>query len=295
MIHSTRRGVRPLFTLLWLPAIVSILNACTTVTPLAYPNPIEFNPAQRAAFAVYEDKPVQKAFAVSPDGMLGEASFENEANRVVRSALSTCQRVAIQPCRVVDISGVPYQPAYLKFSVESRNAIAAMKVPPDIAYHLEAMDWGVDSAAVATGANTYHAPTPLVIPNVKSLSTAQLADRLKAGTITLIDSRGFVDEDLPTIPSAYFIDWAGTSAGPAREPTLKQNLAKIMQLLAPDRDKPIAVFCWSAQCWISIHAAVRLQALGYKNVFWYRGGIEAWKAAKLPVVTAVPHATVWSE
>jgi len=28
--------------------------------------------------------------------------------------------------------------------------------------------------------------------------------------------------------------------------------------------------------------AVRLVALGYKNVFWYRGGREAWEVAGLP-------------
>jgi hypothetical protein len=112
---------------------------------------------------------------------------------------------------VFDISGFPYQDAYTKFSIDSRDALRAMKVPKDIPYHLEAMDWGVPSIAAAKGTMTYRGPTPLSIPDVKSISTAQLAERVKNGSITVIDSRGFGDQDLPTIPNAYLIDWAGTT------------------------------------------------------------------------------------
>jgi rhodanese-related sulfurtransferase len=65
--------------------------------------------------------------------------------------------------------------------------------------------------------------------------------------------------------------------------------------MQPDKTQPVGVFCVSAECWLSVNAALRLRALGYTNVQWYRGGIEAWMAAKLPTVTAVPHATVWSQ
>ena len=33
---------------------------------------------------------------------------------------------------------------------------------------------------------------------------------------------------------------------------------------------------------VSYNAALRLYVLGYENLYWYRGGIAAWKAAKLP-------------
>ena len=274
-------------------ALVAILSGCATAPPLIYPTAIELSPAQRESFSTYRSRPLQKAFAGSPDGLSGTAWLSEEANRAVRSAMSTCQRVAVQPCRVFDISGLPYQQAYLKFSKESREAIATMKVPRDIPYHLEAMDWGVSSAP-STDVR-YQGPTPLSLHGAKSISTAQLADQVKSGTVTVIDSRGFAEEDLPTIPNARLIDWAGTLDGPKREPVLQQNFAKVMQLLQPERDKPVVVFCWSAQCWVAAHAVRRLQAIGYKTILWYRGGIEAWKAANLPVVTAVPYATVWSE
>ena len=42
------------------------------------------------------------------------------------------------------------------------------------------------------------------------------------------------------------------------------------------------VYCVDANCWLSYNAALRLHALGYENLYWYRGGIAAWKAANLP-------------
>ena len=41
-------------------------------------------------------------------------------------------------------------------------------------------------------------------------------------------------------------------------------------------------FCLSAECWLSHNAALRATALGYANILWYRGGIEAWQQAGLP-------------
>ena len=52
------------------------------------------------------------------------------------------------------------------------------------------------------------------------------------------------------------------------------------------RDRPMVFYWASIQCWMSYNAALRAIRLGYKQVLWYRGGIEAWKAAQQPVQTA---------
>ena len=48
--------------------------------------------------------------------------------------------------------------------------------------------------------------------------------------------------------------------------------------------RTVVFFCESAQCWLSHNASLRALALGYRDVVWYRGGIEAWEAAGLPMV-----------
>jgi PQQ-dependent catabolism-associated CXXCW motif protein len=46
---------------------------------------------------------------------------------------------------------------------------------------------------------------------------------------------------------------------------------------------PLVFFCVNSQCWLSYNASLRAAALGYTNVYWYRGGIESWRAAGLPL------------
>jgi PQQ-dependent catabolism-associated CXXCW motif protein len=43
-------------------------------------------------------------------------------------------------------------------------------------------------------------------------------------------------------------------------------------------ETPLVLYCLSNQCWMSYNAALRAINLGYRNVLWYRGGVEAWKA-----------------
>ncbi len=37
------------------------------------------------------------------------------------------------------------------------------------------------------------------------------------------------------------------------------------------------------KCWGSYNAALRAIRLGYTNVHWFRGGVEAWQQAGLPL------------
>jgi rhodanese-related sulfurtransferase len=37
-------------------------------------------------------------------------------------------------------------------------------------------------------------------------------------------------------------------------------------------------FCFGPRCWLSYNAALRATRLGYTDVRWYRGGLEAWGA-----------------
>ena len=45
---------------------------------------------------------------------------------------------------------------------------------------------------------------------------------------------------------------------------------------------PIVTVAWNAERYQSRNLALRLVALGYTNVYWYRGGREAWEVAGLP-------------
>ena len=43
-----------------------------------------------------------------------------------------------------------------------------------------------------------------------------------------------------------------------------------------DKERPVVAFSYSINHWHSRNLVLRLIALGYKKVYWYRGGWEAW-------------------
>lgn len=57
-------------------------------------------------------------------------------------------------------------------------------------------------------------------------------------------------------------------------------LAKVTQRNA---NFPIVVYCSDPMCWMSYNAALRAIAAGYRNVYWYRGGLRAWQMAGLRI------------
>ena len=54
-----------------------------------------------------------------------------------------------------------------------------------------------------------------------------------------------------------------------------------------DPTRPIVIYCHQT-CWLSWNAAKRAISYGYLNVYWFRDGIEGWKAAHLPTAVIEP-------
>lgn len=63
--------------------------------------------------------------------------------------------------------------------------------------------------------------------------------------------------------------------------------ARLSALTGGDRDRPVILYC-RADCWASWNAAKRVIAEGYRHVFWYPDGIEAWQNAGLPTAVVEP-------
>ena len=63
----------------------------------------------------------------------------------------------------------------------------------------------------------------------------------------------------------------------------QERLARKMQQFAGgDRHMPIVTIGLNSERYQGRNLALRLVALGYDEVYWYRGGREAWMAAGLP-------------
>ena len=58
--------------------------------------------------------------------------------------------------------------------------------------------------------------------------------------------------------------------------------SKMRELTAGDLNRPIVAVGFNAERFDGRNLALRLAALGYSNVYWYRGGREAWEVDGLP-------------
>jgi rhodanese-related sulfurtransferase len=89
-----------------------------------------------------------------------------------------------------------------------------------------------------------------------------LATRLAAGTIVLLDAQAPGWYEREHLPGAHPLDW--------------DDLPGSARAVAPDHATPVAVYCWNTTCTGSEVAAAELERLGYRAVHRYIGGKQDW-------------------
>lgn len=140
---------------------------------------------------------------------------------------------------------------------------------------VERQDFGVPPTG-QLHAGPMHGPTPASIPGGQVITTKGLLSLIEARQVpfVLLDVLGAPE----TIPASVL-------AVPAHQPgslndRVQQEFGAFLQdVTGGNRETPLVLYCLSNQCWMSYNAALRAIHLGYTNVLWYRGGLEAWKAA----------------
>jgi rhodanese-related sulfurtransferase len=138
----------------------------------------------------------------------------------------------------------------------------------------EAHDFGVAPSAELR-LKDFSAPTPLEIPGARIITTTELRKLLREAQPLLFDVIG--GEGHASLPGAVWLPGAGR--GTSFEDEIQARLAVALQAAAKgDTGAPLVFFCAGPRCWLSYNAALRAARLGYGNVLWYRGGIEAWGA-----------------
>ena len=135
--------------------------------------------------------------------------------------------------------------------------------------------------------NPLDAPTPRGAPGVSVIRTFELA--------TLTDHRQGGGNEQPLLLSticSYCFDivFPGSIYVPQYlrdEPMIDEQRdalkAWLDRLLDGNPRRRLIIISWNAERWHGRNLALELVALGYPSVSWYRGGLEAWDAAGLPV------------
>lgn len=128
-----------------------------------------------------------------------------------------------------------------------------------------------------------HGPTPASIPGGQVITTSGLVELLRRQ-----DMRTLVFDILggpQTLPGAI-------PAVPAHQPGSFDDQVQrdfggyLQQVTQGNQETPLVFYCLNPECWMSYNAALRAINLGYRNVLWYRGGIEAWQQAGQPTAQA---------
>jgi rhodanese-related sulfurtransferase len=137
----------------------------------------------------------------------------------------------------------------------------------------EANDWGVEARA-QTKSWPYTANTPLLLPGAKTIYTSDLAKLLSEGVPpVLVDVLG---EDKMI---AGAISLAGIGSASLAQPLRDRFKKTLEQLTEGNLQKPIVFYCHHSRCWWSYNAALHAKQLGYTQLYWYRGGYDAWVAS----------------
>ncbi|NWG72120.1 MAG: hypothetical protein HXY23_11000 [Parvularculaceae bacterium] len=147
---------------------------------------------------------------------------------------------------------------------------------------IERQDYGVPPTSSLHGGQM-HGPTPASIPGGQVITTKGLVALVQGKDVPyfLFDVLGGPEVLPGAIPAAWL-----SQPGTFQDQTQQQMVERFRQGTQGRNDVPMIFYCLSTQCWMSYNAALRAINAGYKNVLWYRGGIEAWKAAGLPVQPA---------
>jgi adenylate cyclase len=142
----------------------------------------------------------------------------------------------------------------------------------------EDADFGIPSDGVLQ--TSLAGRTPLRVPGAPTIRTEELVRMLAS------DARPLV---LDTATHYWGRSLSGAVAlkdsglGGTLDDQIQERLHRTMAILAKgDLRRPIVAMGWNSESFDGHNLALRLAALGYTNLHWYRGGREAWEVAGLP-------------
>lgn len=157
---------------------------------------------------------------------------------------------------------------------------AGPALDPQIAV-FEMRDFGVPPTQQLRNGQ-FHAPTPTAVPGAQTVTTEALVGAMQGGMqLVLIDVLG----GNYSLPDSYMAPELA-SPGSFQDRTQQRAGQWLGQITGGNMTAPIVIYCSGPECWLSYNAVLRTVAAGYTNVYWYRGGLDAWQMAGLQLTPA---------
>jgi adenylate cyclase len=171
----------------------------------------------------------------------------------------------------------PEDPSSRQYVAHVESYQAALRLAGHRDHAEEDADFGVVSDRKLP--EGFAGPTATTVPGATTIHTAEL-QRLLADRKPIV-----IDPMLywwgRSIPGAIGLKHAGS--GGSYSDTMQDRLGrKMLELTGGDLSRPIVAVGFNAERFDGRNLALRLVALGYTQVNWYRGGREAWEVSGLP-------------
>lgn len=137
----------------------------------------------------------------------------------------------------------------------------------------ELQDFGVPPQAQLH--TQLHAPTPTSIPGGQVITTDRLLTLYQQG-----QQNGLLVFDV--LGSGFTLPVAQNAVRAAEPGSFNDNVQRefgqyLQQVTQGNKGRPMVFYCQGPQCWMSYNAALRAIRMGFTQVYWYRGGVEAWQ------------------
>jgi adenylate cyclase len=165
-------------------------------------------------------------------------------------------------------------PVYVQ---QIRNYQAALRLAGARDHADEEADFGVP--AEGSLLSEFAGRTPTEAPGMRTIRTAELVRLLVDAQPVVIDTAS--NSWGTSIPGAIGLKFSGLGGSFADEAQDRLR-RKMFELTGGDLTSPVVAVGWNAERFDGRNLALRLAALGYSRVYWYRGGREAWEVAELP-------------
>jgi class 3 adenylate cyclase/TolB-like protein len=132
----------------------------------------------------------------------------------------------------------------------------------------------------------FDSKTPMTAAGVTTVRTDQLEGMLQDRKPLVIDTMS--NTWYRSIPGAVGLEFHGNTHGSFDDAVQKRLGVKLLKLTSGDMTKPIVAVGWNAASYDGYNLALRICHAGYTNVYWYRGGREAWEVAGKPEEVTTP-------
>lgn len=123
--------------------------------------------------------------------------------------------------------------------------------------------------------------TPKQLPGAQVVTALDVQQLVARGAV-LVDTRTDKEFKSKHVPGAKLVPYHEKSL---KDVAFDAKLDDFEGLTALDKSKPTIFSCNGAECWKSYKASRLAIERGFKQVYWFRGGLPEWEQAALPQST----------